>query len=82
MTIEHVYPEASLSKLEVVQTQLAENERELQHEITALQEDLRKEQDPTRMQAIQEMISVCSPVLLRVIPLVTAAKCTTIFRNC
>ncbi|GJE92731.1 vacuolar protein sorting-associated protein 53 -like protein [Phanerochaete sordida] len=49
--------EASLSKLETVQTQLVQTEQELQHEISLLQEDLRKEQDPNRMQAIQEMIS-------------------------
>jgi hypothetical protein len=50
--------EASLSQLEVVQAKLAENERELQAEIDALQEELRQDQDPTRMQLIQEMISV------------------------
>ena len=62
--IKYVGPEASLSKLEAVQTELAESEKELQHEIAELQEDLRQEQDPNRMQAIQEMISVCSPILL------------------
>ena len=35
--------EASLSRLESVQTQLAQTERELQDEIHALQEDLRRE---------------------------------------
>ena len=41
-----------------MQTQLVQTEQELQHEIAVLQEELRKEQDPNRMQAIQEMISV------------------------
>ncbi|KIJ68088.1 hypothetical protein HYDPIDRAFT_173763 [Hydnomerulius pinastri MD-312] len=49
--------EASLSQLEVVQAKLAQNERELQAEIDALQEELRRDQDPNRMQLIQEMIS-------------------------
>ena len=52
--------EASLSKLDAVQSHLAETEKELEREVAALQEDLRKEQDPNRMQAIQEMISVRS----------------------
>ena len=30
----------------------------MQHEIEALQEELRREEDPNRMQSIQEMISV------------------------
>lgn len=53
-----LYSEASLSKLDAVQSHLAETGKELQREIAALQEDLQKEQDPNRMQAIQEMISV------------------------
>ncbi|KAF9241838.1 Vps53-like protein [Melanogaster broomeanus] len=48
--------EASLSQLEVVQAKLAQDERELQGEIDALQEELKRDQDPTRMQLIQEMI--------------------------
>ncbi|KIJ18544.1 hypothetical protein PAXINDRAFT_71265 [Paxillus involutus ATCC 200175] len=56
--LNQLFPEeASLSQLEVVQAKLAENERELQAEIDALQEELRQDQDPTRMQLIQEMIS-------------------------
>lgn len=50
--------EASLSRLEAVQAQLAQNGRELQQQIVELQGKLRKEQDPNRMQMIQEMISV------------------------
>ncbi|KAF9227157.1 hypothetical protein BS17DRAFT_449775 [Gyrodon lividus] len=49
--------EASLSQFEVVQAKLAQNERELQAEIDVLHEELRRDQDPTRMQLIQEMIS-------------------------
>ncbi|KAF9243086.1 Vps53-like protein, partial [Melanogaster broomeanus] len=48
--------EASLNQLEVVQAKLAQDERELQGEIDALQEELKRDQDPTRMQLIQEMI--------------------------
>ena len=50
--------EAALGQLEAVQARLAQNERELQAEIDALREELRKDQDPSRMQLIQEMISV------------------------
>ncbi|KAI0339913.1 hypothetical protein BDW22DRAFT_1414917 [Trametopsis cervina] len=53
-----VFPnEESLGQLESVQTRLAQSERELMREIVSLQEQLRKEQDPNRMQLIQEMIS-------------------------
>ena len=50
--------EESLGQLEAVQTRLAQNERDLQQEIVSLQQELRREQDPSRMQLIQEMISV------------------------
>ena len=50
--------EAALGQLEAVQNRLAENEKELQREIQYLQAELRREQDPNRMQLIQEMISV------------------------
>ncbi|KZT10830.1 uncharacterized protein LAESUDRAFT_755492 [Laetiporus sulphureus 93-53] len=49
--------EASLGQLESAQARLSENERALRNEIEALKEELRREQDPSRMQAIQEMIS-------------------------
>ena len=52
------YPESALGQLEAVQARLAQNERDLQAEIDALREELRKDQDPSRMQLIQEMISV------------------------
>lgn len=50
--------EASLARLDAVQAKLAQDERELQAEIEALQEALKRDQDPGRMQLIQEMISV------------------------
>lgn len=50
--------EAALGQLQAVQARLAENEKELQLEIDSLQAELRREQDPNRMQLIQEMISV------------------------
>ena len=51
--------EESLGQLDVVQAQLAKDEQDLQNEIAQLQEELRLQQDPGRMQLIQEMISVC-----------------------
>jgi len=44
--------------MDAVQARLAENELELLHEISSLQEELKRDQDPGRMQLIQEMISV------------------------
>ena len=41
-----------------MQARLAQQERDLQAEIDVLREELRKDQDPSRMQLIQEMISV------------------------
>ncbi|KAH9942364.1 Vps53-like protein [Epithele typhae] len=54
---EYFPDEAALGQMEAVQARLAQNERELQAEIDALREELRKDQDPSRMQLIQEMIS-------------------------
>ena len=56
------HAEAALGQLEAVQAKLAQNERELQAEIDSLREELRKDQDPSRMQLLQEMISVSSVV--------------------
>ncbi|PCH36062.1 hypothetical protein WOLCODRAFT_108133 [Wolfiporia cocos MD-104 SS10] len=53
----HFPDEASLGQLEAVQARLAENETELQREIDSLKEELRHNQDPSKMQLIQEMIS-------------------------
>lgn len=58
-----VVTEASLARLDAVQAKLAQDERELQAEIDALQEALKRDQDPGRMQLIQEMISVLVPFL-------------------
>jgi hypothetical protein len=41
-----------------VQARLAQDELELQREIDALHEELKRDQDPSRMQLIQETISV------------------------
>ncbi|KAF8134453.1 Vps53-like protein [Boletus edulis] len=49
--------EASLARLDSVQAKLAQDARELQAEIDALQDALKRDQDPGRMQLIQEMIS-------------------------
>ncbi|KAG6335695.1 hypothetical protein ID866_3401 [Astraeus odoratus] len=48
--------EAALSHLEAIQGKLAESERQLQREIDLLEDELRRDQDPDRMQLIQEMI--------------------------
>jgi len=53
-------PEASLGELEAVQQRLAENTREMKAQIDELTEELKTNQDPNRMQLIQEMISVRS----------------------
>ncbi|KAI6131588.1 Vps53-like protein [Pisolithus croceorrhizus] len=49
--------EASLTQLEAVQGRLAEDERLLQQEILMLEDELGRDQDPSRIQLIQEMIS-------------------------
>ncbi|KZT29143.1 hypothetical protein NEOLEDRAFT_1056915 [Neolentinus lepideus HHB14362 ss-1] len=49
--------ETSLSQIESVQARLAQDEEQLQKEIDSLQEELRRDQNPRRMQLIQEMIS-------------------------
>ncbi|KAF5385912.1 hypothetical protein D9615_002629 [Tricholomella constricta] len=49
--------EASLAHLDTVSARLIETQRELQTEIDALQGELRRSQDPERVQLIQEMIS-------------------------
>lgn len=53
--------EASLGQLETVQSKLAQDEQDLAAEIRELQEELRLQQDPGKMQIIQEMISVRQP---------------------
>src|ERR1700675_1792882 len=50
--------ESSLSQIEAVQAGLVENEFALQQEIDTLQLELKRDQDPNRMQIIQETISV------------------------
>jgi vacuolar protein sorting-associated protein 53 len=50
--------EAALGKLDEVNAQLAETQKELQQEVDLLQAELRRNQDPDRMSVIQEMISV------------------------
>ena len=50
--------EASLGELEAVQQRLADNERQMKAQIDELTEELKTNQDPNRIQLIQEMISV------------------------
>ena len=52
--------EAALGRLDDVQTRLNGQEQDILNEIKELEIELRKEQDPSRMQLIQEMISVWS----------------------
>jgi len=52
--------EASLGELEAVQQRLADNERQMKAQIDELTQELKANQDPNRMQLIQEMISVRS----------------------
>ena len=51
--------EASLAQLEAVQARLAQDVEAIQAEIDALRVELQRDQDPQKMQLIQEMISVC-----------------------
>ena len=53
--------EASLGELEAVQQRLADSKRQMKAQIDELTEELKTNQDPNRMQLIQEMISVRSP---------------------
>ena len=50
--------EASLGELEAAHQRLADNERQMKAQIDELTEELKANQDPNRMQLIQEMISV------------------------
>lgn len=52
------YAEASLAHIDAVNSRLAETQLELQNEIDSLQQELSTNQDPEKMQVIQEMISV------------------------
>lgn len=47
-----------MAQLEDVQTDLARQQRELETEINDLRVELKKDQDPNRIQIIQELISV------------------------
>jgi len=58
--VSHYLPEESLGQIEVVQAHLSQNEIKLRNEIEALRAELKRDQDPNRMQLIQETISVCS----------------------
>ncbi|KAG5717946.1 Vacuolar protein sorting-associated protein 53 like protein [Termitomyces sp. T112] len=49
--------EESLAHLDFVNTRLTETQQQLQKEVDALQDELRRSQDPEKMQLIQEMIS-------------------------
>ncbi|EIW83097.1 hypothetical protein CONPUDRAFT_121483 [Coniophora puteana RWD-64-598 SS2] len=56
--INQLFPDdASLGQLEAVQARLAHDAENLQKEVDVLQEELKRDQDPSRMQQIQEMIS-------------------------
>jgi len=50
--------EASLGQLDTIHARLAQDEQDLVDEIDALQAELKSQQDPGKMQLIQEMISV------------------------
>ncbi|KAJ3481813.1 hypothetical protein NLI96_g7407 [Meripilus lineatus] len=50
--------ESALSQLDAVQARLTQTEQDLQKQIDELQLELSRDQDPNRMQLIQEMISV------------------------
>lgn len=60
----NVRAEESLARLDTVRTQLAAQQKEIQDEIDALRLELRRDQDPNRLQTIQELIAVSCPCLL------------------
>ncbi|TRM70028.1 Vps53-like protein [Schizophyllum amplum] len=49
--------EASLANLDAVRKSLADDRAALEEEIAGLRDDLKREQDPSKMQLLQEMIS-------------------------
>lgn len=51
-----------MGHIDAIQAQLAKDELEIRCEIDSLQDELKRDQDPNRMQLIQEMISV-SPII-------------------
>ena len=53
--------DASLSKIEAVQRQLNKDEQELRARIAELKDDMKKDQNTSKMHIIQEMISVYLP---------------------
>lgn len=56
----HELPEQALAKLEAVQNKLNDDRIEIQNELDTLIGELQANQDPERMQIIQELISVRS----------------------
>jgi hypothetical protein len=68
--------EGALAQIELVQARLAETQSALQKEIDLLKAELRRDQDPERMQLIQEMISV------RSLPEVPFKVTHILFRTC
>ncbi|KAG8744498.1 Vacuolar protein sorting-associated protein 53 [Ceratobasidium sp. 414] len=57
-SLNELFPdEASLARVAAVQAQLDENIREIQAEIDGLRTELRRDQEPARMQLIQELIA-------------------------
>ena len=71
--------EASLGELEAVQQRLVDQEKEMKVQIEELTEELKANQDPIRMQLIQEMISVRFLVTL---PIQTTRTMWSLRRNC
>ncbi|KAG8779816.1 Vacuolar protein sorting-associated protein 53, partial [Ceratobasidium sp. 428] len=57
-SLNELFPdEASLARVDAVQSQLNESIREIQEEINGLRLELRRDQEPARMQLIQELIA-------------------------
>ena len=58
-----LFIEASLGQIDIVKAKLAQDELELRREVDSLREELKRDQDPGRMQLIQEMISASDTLL-------------------
>lgn len=54
----YVPTEASLAQADAIQARLSDELRETQNEIDTLRAELRRDQEPARMQLIQELIAV------------------------
>lgn len=73
--------ETSLIRIEEVQARLTKDAEDVQSEIQLLRDELHKNHDPDKMQLIQEMISVCTHLMLRKLFGTCSHRCTLLSRT-